>query len=126
MSGQQSTFFKVVNNERGVAEIRDRQFLESSTMAAPGWNITGISAAGLEISVFRIAPGAVYPSHVGPLDCVCFVAEGGGELFLADAQGNELQSVLCRRGDSYLQCANTLHGFRNGLQETVLVYMQVA
>jgi hypothetical protein len=126
MSGKRPQFFALVNTEKGVAAVADRRPLQPAALPVDGWSITSIVAAGLDVSVYHVAPRAFYGSHVGPFDCICIVAEGEGSLFLTDAEGRELEHVSCRKGDAYLQCANTLHGFRNGPRETVLIYVRVA
>jgi quercetin dioxygenase-like cupin family protein len=117
-------FYSVVNSETGVAGVTTRQPLQPVAMPVDGWSITSLVTGGMDISIYRVAPNALYSSHAAPFECVCIVAEGTGELFLTDAGGRELDVISCRKGDAYLQGANTLHGFRNGPQETMLIYLR--
>ena len=55
---------------------------------------------------------------------MCVVSEGFGELFLTDETGKEISHIKCKKGDAYFQGANTLHGFRNGNETTVLTYIE--
>jgi hypothetical protein len=126
MSGHDAMFYSVVNSAEGVAGVTTRRPLRPAPTPVDGWSITSLVTGGIDISMFRVAPHALYGSHAAPFECVCIVAEGAGELFLTDANGQELEVVPCRRGDAYLQGANALHGFRNGPEETVLIYLRVA
>jgi hypothetical protein len=125
MSWHEGTFYCVVNSEDGVASVTTRRPLRPIATPVNGWNITSLVSGGIDISMYQVAPHAIYGSHSAPFECVCIVAEGDGELFLTDSSGRELEAVSCRKGDAYLQGANTLHGFRNGSHETVLIYLRV-
>jgi hypothetical protein len=125
MSGHDATFYSVANEKNGMAAINGRQSISFAGTAVEGWRMASMVASGIDITIFKVAPNALYGSHSAPFECVCFVADGAGELFLSDAEGRELGAVDCKKGDAYLQGANTLHGFRNGPLETTLIYLHV-
>lgn len=125
MSDQEATFYTVENTEDGMAALTGKAPLPFVRMPVEGWSLRRLETGGMEISVFKVAPGAMYGSHAAPFACVCVVAEGAGELFLTDDAGRELAAVSCRKGDAYLQGAEVKHGFRNGPEETTLIYLRV-
>jgi hypothetical protein len=125
MNEHQATLYSVANAKDGVATLTGQRPINSIDTAVDGWRIASMVLSGMDISIFKVAPNALYGSHAAPFECVCLVADGAGELFLTDAEGNELAAVTCSKGDAYLQGGNTLHGFRNGPQETTLIYLHV-
>ena len=124
MAERQGMFYRVENSKEGIASLTGQAPLSFEGMPVEGWSIGRIAEAGVEISVFKVAAGAVYGSHAAPSACVCVVADGAGELFLTDDAGRKLAAVPCRKGDAYLQGADVRHGFRNGPEETTLIYVR--
>jgi len=126
MIGHQAALSTVQSVDGSVAAVTGSTPLSFVKMDVDGWSVTRIEKAGIEISIFKVAPSSVYASHAVAFECVCLVAEGSGELFLTDEGGKEVSSLACSKGDAYVQGANARHGFRNGPNETTLIYLRVA
>jgi hypothetical protein len=126
MAGHEATLSMVENSDGGLPAITGSHPMTFITMDVDGWSVHQFEKAGIEIKVFKVAPYSIYGSHAVPFECMCLIAEGSGELFLTDEGGRELSTLMCRKGDAFLQGENTRHGFRNGPDETMLIYLRVA
>jgi len=124
MSGNNSLFYIIRNNKSGIAKIAESIMFSFSKLDVPGWTVKQFQHEETDIKIYTIAPRAVYKSHSAPVDLICVVSKGSGELFLTDAEGNEMDLIQCKSGDAYFQGANTLHGFRNGSEVTELIYIE--
>jgi quercetin dioxygenase-like cupin family protein len=124
MSDHEGILYTIENGKNGEASITGQKPLAYQKLDVNGWKVKQISKSGLEINVYQVAPNTIYQAHKAPVDLICVVSEGFGELFLTDEAGLEISHIKCKKGDAYFQGANTRHGFRNGTEETVLIYIE--
>jgi quercetin dioxygenase-like cupin family protein len=124
MNDHEGILYTVENVNNGEAIVTEKKSLIYQNLDIDGWKVKQIEKYGLEINVYQVAPNAIYHSHKAPVDLICVVSEGFGELFLTDEAGKETSHIKCKKGDAYFQGRNTLHGFRNGAETTVLIYIE--
>ena len=124
MINYEGILYAIENEKNGRAKVVDEKKLKYEDLNIAGWKVKQITLDGMLIKIYHVAPNAINSEHVSPVDEVCVVSDGYGELFLTDEEGKETSVIMCKKGDVYFQGANTLHGFRNGQKETVLIYIE--
>ncbi|MHB1347760.1 MAG: cupin domain-containing protein [Candidatus Humimicrobiaceae bacterium] len=91
-----------------------------------GWSVSLISDArvGVDYYIFKIKKGAdIYPIHSAPGTWLAYVAEGSGEIVLADKQKVEKSTESYKKGDYIILGPDVLHGWKNGSTDTTLIFV---
>lgn len=112
-------------NDVATAKVTDAP-LFTDVEGEKGWSVTLISDAGVGVDyyIFKIKKGAdIYPIHSAPGNWLAYVAEGSGELVLADKQKVEKSTTSFKKGDYILFRPDAMHGWKNGPTDTTLIFI---
>ena len=78
----------------------------------------------IDFYIFKMAPGAVEMGiHTSPVPWIGYVIKGGGELSFGDDDANEIEMLEYTEGDFLVFEPDTMHGWRNGSKETLLLFL---
>ena len=88
-----------------------------------GWTVTALSDAGVDVYMYKVAPGQPMAIHKSDVEWVAYVLEGDGQLILANAEGKQTSVVNFKKGDYMVFRANTLHGWKGGTAEALMLFV---
>lgn len=93
----------------------------------PGWEALSLETEGLSFFMFKIAPGAAeYPLHAAPDEWIGYVVSGSGVLYAGDEEGRQSEQVAFTAGDFITFKPNTQHAWKNGSEESRILFVKVA
>ena len=88
-----------------------------------GWLVTGLSDSGVDMYIYKVAPGQPMAIHKSDVEWVAYVLEGNGQLLLADAAGKQTGVVNFKKGDYLVFRADTMHGWKGGTVEAQMLFV---
>jgi quercetin dioxygenase-like cupin family protein len=88
-----------------------------------GWSLAALSDAGVDLFIYKVAPGKPLAIHKSDLEWLAYVLEGNGQLILADAAGKQTGVVEFKKGDFMVFRADTMHGWKGGTAEALMLFV---
>ncbi len=117
----------LMTDQSGISALSELAAPEFSAADYAGWEGLSAEAGGVFFFMFKISADAVeYPMHASPDEWLGYVVVGEGELFSGNASGEKLGSVSFKAGDFITFMANTQHAWKNGGQESKILFVKKA
>jgi len=90
----------------------------------PGWESIQTEGEGVFFFLFKVSSGAEeFPLHAAPDAFLCYVAKGGGILYSGSSE-KKTDEVSFSEGDLISFDPNTQHAWKNGDQETKILFVK--